>query len=73
MPKFLIVFPPGLEDIVKTELGEKIGSNTIVEENPQGVPGRIIVDVPTPDASKLLSLRSVVCRSVPNQRESEGS
>lgn len=58
MPRFLIVFPCGLEDVVKKELEEKISIN-IVEENPQGVPGRIVIDVPASDALKLSSLRSV--------------
>ncbi len=59
MPRFLIVFPCGLEDIVKTELEEKIGSTIVVEENPQGVPGRIVIDVSDSETLKLPSLRSV--------------
>ncbi len=57
--RFLIIFPCGLEDIVKSELDEKIISKSVVEENPQGVPGRIIIDIPASASSRLLSLRSI--------------
>jgi 23S rRNA G2445 N2-methylase RlmL len=57
--RFLLVFPCGLEDIVKAELEEKISVKSIIEENPQGVPGRIVIDIPESDSPRLLSLRSV--------------
>ncbi|MEM3425854.1 MAG: THUMP domain-containing protein [Thermoproteota archaeon] len=59
LTKFLLVFPYGLEDIVKCELEEKMHFKGVVEENPQGVPGRIIIDIPESESSRLLSLRSV--------------
>ncbi|MCX8182954.1 MAG: THUMP domain-containing protein, partial [Crenarchaeota archaeon] len=57
--KFLLVFPCGLEDIVKSELEEKIRFKSVVEENPKGVSGRLIIDIPESEAPRLLSLRSV--------------
>jgi len=57
--RFLIIFPCGLEDIVKSELEEKIGFKSVVQENPQGVPGRIVIDIPASASSTLLSVRSV--------------
>jgi len=57
--RFLLIFPCGVEDIVKAELREKISSGSILEENPQGVPGRLVVDISSSESSRLSSLRSV--------------
>lgn len=57
--RFLVTFPPGIEDIVRKELEENIGFNIILKENPLGVPGKLIMDVPTPRNRMEASLRSV--------------
>ncbi|MBO3809743.1 MAG: methyltransferase domain-containing protein [Candidatus Brockarchaeota archaeon] len=57
--RFLLVFPSGLEDVVKSELEEKTSFKIVVEENPQGIAGRLIIDIPESDSPKLLSLRSI--------------
>jgi len=56
--RFLLTFPVGIEDIVKEEVEEKIGSCSI-EENPLGVPGRLIIQLPGSVKSSISSIRSV--------------
>lgn len=57
--RFILAFPCGIEDIVKAELAEKTGSGRVLEESPQGVPGRLIIEIPSSELPRLLSLRSV--------------
>ncbi|MEM2940958.1 MAG: THUMP domain-containing protein [Thermoproteota archaeon] len=59
MPRLLAAFPPGIEDIVRKELEEKIGFNIVFEENPLGVSGKLIVDTPTFRNTWLNRFRSV--------------
>lgn len=59
MPRFLASFPPGIGDIVRKELEEKIGFNIIAEENPLGIQGKLIVDMPASENMVPSEFRSI--------------